>query len=390
MKKFALLFTFTAAAAIFPAFLFCEDLSSVAPEIQFVKGNMADKIAAVQRSPDSALAKNAIDFVIENAALLKNDRELVGLAVAGVLSYPVGDYKAHKKDVLDKFSAIFYGLDDETVRLSIMDKVSALYAEENFTDLTAFVNGFLLDRTARGGSADSCTKKAVETLGRIGNGSSFGVLYSIIRQQLWPDVHPAVQASLVQIADKSLNEIVAAISEAELVELKLLFQIYVKNEQISLTLRSEIAEKMLNRSMLLSGDSSQTSDLAHFQLDAARVLYENKWTRASELGKKYFGTAKAQWQGKFLTDEEFTRVIRYVEVLSSRNAVQPFSDFMSESNKAQEAGNAPDKTVVLALINALGSLGDKSAFDVLLYVTYLNYPEDVTAAARNALSGLKW
>ena len=60
-------------------------------------------------------------------------------------------------------------------------------------------------------------------------------------------------------------------------------------------------------------------------------------------------------------------------------------------NKAQEAGNSPDKAVVLAVINALANLGDKSSFDCLLYVTYVkDYPEEVAVAARNALTRLKW
>ena len=46
--------------------------------------------------------------------------------------------------------------------------------------------------------------------------------------------------------------------------------------------------------------------------------------------------------------------------------------------------------VLLAVIESLGALGDKAAFDNLLYVTYLPYPETITTAARTALAGLKW
>jgi len=35
-------------------------------------------------------------------------------------------------------------------------------------------------------------------------------------------------------------------------------------------------------------------------------------------------------------------------------------------------------------------LGDKMAFDNLLYVTYLPYSEQITSAASIALAGLKW
>ena len=55
-----------------------------------------------------------------------------------------------------------------------------------------------------------------------------------------------------------------------------------------------------------------------------------------------------------------------------------------------KSGAVPEEAVVLSVINALGGLGDKTAFDCLLYVTYLNYPEAVVKAAKTALTKLKW
>ena len=54
------------------------------------------------------------------------------------------------------------------------------------------------------------------------------------------------------------------------------------------------------------------------------------------------------------------------------------------------AEDTPEEAVVLSVIKALGGLGDKAAFDYLLYATYLDYPSDVTDAARLALAKLKW
>jgi hypothetical protein len=49
-----------------------------------------------------------------------------------------------------------------------------------------------------------------------------------------------------------------------------------------------------------------------------------------------------------------------------------------------------DEAIILAIINALGELGDKAAFDSLLYVSYLNYPDRIQASARDALNRLRW
>lgn len=386
MKK-----TLLCAAALFAAFSAFAQAPSEQAQIQFVKGNISDKIAAVKSAGEGELAKKAVVFVIENSALLKNDRDLAGLAVAGILSYPVSAYQEDPAATLKNFSDVFYGLEDVNVQVSVLEKITALYAQKPYTDLTAFANGCLSQKIAAGGAPDALAKKSIEALGAMGNGSSFGVLYSILRQNIWTDLHPSAQDALTKIADKSLNEIFSVIDKADFVELKLLSKIFIKNDKISAALRSEIAEKTLKRAMVLSGNSSNSQDLAAFQLECARVLADNKWTRAGDLAKAYFTTAKAAYNGKFLTAEQFAGAISCVEALASRGAVLPFSEYLDQMNKAQEAGNAPDKAVVLAVINALANLGDKSSFDCLLYVTYVkDYPEEVAVAARNALTRLKW
>lgn len=360
-------------------------------QIQFVKGNISDKITAVKSSGDGSLAKKAVDFVIENSGLLKNDRDLAALAVAGILSYPIDIYQNEPAATYKDFSAVFYGLDDMNVKVSVLDKICALYERQAYTDWTAFVNGFLAQKISAGGAADESVKKAVAALGVVGNGSSFGDLYSILRQNIWVELHPAATDALTKIADKSLNEIFDVADKADFVELKQLTKIFVKNDKISAALRCEIAEKLLNRSMILAGNSSNSQDLAAFQLEAVSVLAQNKWTRAGGLAKDYFSVAKNAYNAKFLSAEQFTSAISCVELLASRQAVAPFSEYLDQMNKAQEAGNVPDKAVVLAVINALANLGDKSSFDCLLYVTYVrDYPEEVAVAARNALTRLKW
>ena len=88
--------------------------------------------------------------------------------------------------------------------------------------------------------------------------------------------------------------------------------------------------------------------------------------------------------------EEFEKVILYLEKTASKESVKVLSSYLEELNKDTENGSLPAVNIVSAVIQALGNLGDKSAFDCLLFTTYLNYPEDIVAQARRALSSLKW
>ena len=65
-------------------------------------------------------------------------------------------------------------------------------------------------------------------------------------------------------------------------------------------------------------------------------------------------------------------------------------EFLEEMNEMTENEREVSPAIVIAVINTLGAIGDKTAFDSLLAVTYIDYPEAILSAARNALAGLKW
>ena len=91
-----------------------------------------------------------------------------------------------------------------------------------------------------------------------------------------------------------------------------------------------------------------------------------------------------------ISDEDFAMAIADIAKVASSETSVVLSQYLDFLNKKMENREPPVQTVILAVINALGGLGDKTAFDYLLYVTYLDYPEEVIAAAKNALSKLKW
>lgn len=97
-----------------------------------------------------------------------------------------------------------------------------------------------------------------------------------------------------------------------------------------------------------------------------------------------------EYEKNLVTAQEFAMAITNIAAVATSDTGQVLSSYLDFLNKSTEQNKAPVEAVVLSVINALGGLGDKSAFDYLLYVTYLDYPETVTTAAREALAKLKW
>ena len=126
------------------------------------------------------------------------------------------------------------------------------------------------------------------------------------------------------------------------------------------------------------------------QLSALDILSQNSWTRASASALSYFQTSKKLYENRSMSEEQFKTVITSLRNIAPLDAVTPLISYLEELNDQTEKGNVVSSEITLAVINTLGAIGDKAAFDSLLAVTYLNYEESVLTAAREALSGLRW
>ena len=83
-------------------------------------------------------------------------------------------------------------------------------------------------------------------------------------------------------------------------------------------------------------------------------------------------------------------VIACMGSMQANEAAQALSIFLGLLNSETEQKKTYNEQLLLAVIKSLGELGDKTAFDYLLYVGYLEYPETVKQASRDALARLNW
>lgn len=363
-------------------------------EIKFIKGNISDKITCVKDADENIsekLSVKAIDFVLENMDLLKDDRELSGLAIAAIMTFPENVFIEKTEETITKFSSIFYRFTDKNVRISVLEKLTSFSEKSSHNDIITFINTFLQETAAENKKVSEVEKCAVNCLSTIGNSDSFNILFTLYINKKWSSLDKELNNAIISLTEVSMNELISIINNSDYTQMKLIQSIFVKNDKISESLKSEIGEKLLNSSMLIVRDSgSVTKDISDFQFELCKVLYDNNWTRSSSLMLSYFDVAKTEQKAGFITENQFAEIIRYIEKLSSKEAVKIFVSYLESLNAEMNDNKLPSVTIVSALISALGDLGDKSAFDCLLYTTYLNYPEEIISQARSALSSLKW
>ena len=367
-------------------------------KIKFIKGNISDKTAAVREASGADaewISDQAIDFCLENKALLGNDRDLDGLAVAAILSYSSDTVKkssdSKKQKLTDNFISLFTEFNkSSTVQIALISKIVNLKDSMPTLSFTALLNSYL--KTTDIKSADSGVFKAsVNALEAIGNNESFKLLYGFLNDNAYSAYKKEIETTTIALIPNAMDEVLELIEGADFKKITSIFALVQKSSQISKKNLCEIAEKMLSESILLVDNSSVTSaENIKFQLSVFNILSENNWTRASSLALSYFELSKTLYAKNNMSEEQFKTVITSLRNIAPLDAVSPLIVYLEELNDRTEKGNKVSSVISLAVINTLGAIGDKAAFDSLLAVTYLNYEESVLTAAREALSGLRW
>ncbi len=381
--------------AVSAVFMYSQNLNKT---IKFLKGNIADKTSAVREASGTEaifLANKAIDFCIENKEILGNDRELEGLAVAAILSISPEYAKACSDDdkilLQDELLELYSQFkNSSTVQIAVLTKSVALKDYIPTEKITTNLNEYLTKSNVN--TEDGTLFRAVfNSLESIGNNETFLILYGLLNNQNYKKYHAQIESTLTALVPKAMNEILALIQNSNTQQVARIFSIIKKNTSISKNNLCEIAQNILSQSIIsLEGTSGATVEQIELQLDTLAILSDNRWTRASGTCISYFKLAKRLYNSGDMNEVQFKTVILALANTSPIESVPLLTAYLEDLNNLTEKGNVVSSDVILAVIKSLGTIGDKSAFDSLLAVTYLNYSEQVLSAARAALSGLRW
>lgn len=374
--------------------IFCSQLIFSISDVKksFIRGNIVDKIEAVKEASENEsleLAFAGISFVTEYRPLLGQDRDLSALAIASILKLPKNlTLSKQSEDILTHLCNIFTIFTDENVKIAVLNKFDEFSNTETNQKIVPFINNYLISNDTNKDLA--VEKRAIEVVSKIGNAETFTIIYKKWKNGV-PELKPTLDKALISVSSKNLPLVVKIISESNITEIHNYFILISESNEISKNFKAEIAENVLSATINNKEDNIETSiDSVALQIKVLQVISDSNWTKASKLAVRYFSIAKQEYKDKLMSETQFVQVINCITNLASTDSAKALSNYLAEMNIAVENNKIPAKSVVLATINSLGILGDKSAFDNLLYVTYLNYPEDVKSNAREALAKLKW
>ena len=360
---------------------------------QFIRGNIQDKISSIRNASQEekiSISLMALDFCLQNKAVLEDDRDLDALCLLSLLSLPYNYTDSLSQDEKAEFSEkileIFNSFSDENVRIAVLNKISSGKLDSpSFVEL---LNSFLSDDFQN--FSQDFYKNLISASGEIGNEQTFKILFEKYRDDSYKSFKSELKEAIVKLSDNSVKDITDIISSGNLSDLRFIFETIVQNEKKTQVFRSQIAENILSASIYITEDNSSLNELILLQVEVMKFLAESKWTRGSDTILKFYNFAKNEYSNGIMNTSDFCIVIKAVSETVPIKAVSLFSDYLIELNRQKENDADVQEEIVLALISALGAIGDKNAFDSLLSVTYYDYSDEVINKARSALAGLKW
>lgn len=378
------------------SFLYGEDPESPLATYQrtFARGDLAAKLSAVEAASQEGgatmgpLYVQAVDFSLANVSLLGEDPVLLKLTETAVRELgPTGNVH-----VVPALWRVFNAFRDTGVRIAALKSLAALGTGDGLT--VSNLNLFLSNQNKlrrSGAEVDQETVYAcVEALGALGDPSSYGPLFAALTSSYPERIALQAQDSLLRLKGDYKGFLEGVIRDNPVAEKLVAFRSGMNNDGFSGPERGELAETALKVALDTPQGGASEGDLSQLRYAAVKELTSLRWARSAPEAIKNFYLSQTEFSKNSALKDSFIEAIDFLGAVSSSEAAQALSLQLGLINADMERTKSFDRDILLAVIEALGSLGDKVAFDYLLYIGYLDYPDDIKNAAREALNRLTW
>lgn len=393
MKRTMLVIAFAFLAAA--AYAQSSDAVIQTYERNFARSSIGTKLELLQEAAGiegvnmGPVFDMAIAFVLDNAELLKTDSIMRDIAIFSVQM--VGKYKYAPS--VDNLWKLFMAYRESMVRIPVLSVLGDVGAGN--VAVVANINLYLSNQNSifRAGTLpDLATLDAsVVALGRLGDGSSFPALFSAMNMGYSDIITKHAEEALSLLKGDYRGYLIDVIQKSQPSEKLAALKVALANARFADADRGEICIAALESGLLYSGpDAKEIAAARELRYAAADALVALKWSKASTLAVKHFYQVLSDYGRSIASKVQLAGAIDCLGAMGTSDAAQALALYLGLVNAQTEQGKGYDADIVVAVIRNLGILGDKSAFDYLLYVGYLNYSDSVKKLAKDALGRLKW
>jgi len=326
----------------------------------------------------------ALQFALENSALLKNDYALLRIIDISV----TGLRKTGYSNSADTLWKLFLEYPDSTIGAEVLITAGKLGKKNK--NIIDGINNYLAEKNSlyRSGSPVNYVmiSACIIAIMELNNISSYPALFSALCSG-YPEVIRSEAQGALDLIHGNLKRFLSETIESGTPSEKFFALTAGMNSgKLSVSERGQLAELALEQS-LTSGDNT---DLSAMRYAAVRALTQLRWTRANNLAIRNFYRMQTEYQHNASSREHFLEAITLLGAVGNSDAALALCLQLGLINARTERMGEFDEEITLAIVRSLGLIGDKAAFDLLLNVSNLMYPENILAAAGEAIDRLRW
>jgi len=254
------------------------------------------------------------------------------------------------------------------------------------------INNYLLEKNLLYKSGESVNyaiiSACIAAIMELGDSSSYPVLFEVLCADYPEIITFEAYGAFDLIPGNFMQFLFNVIEKNPPIEKLIAFKAGTYGEGLNLSERARLAELALEQSLVTYED--EDIDLSDLRYAAVLELTLLRWTRANTLAIRHYYRVLADFQQNAVSKERFLEAIALLGAVGNSDAALALILQLGLINARAERTGEYDAEITLAIVQALGLIGDKAAFNQLLNVTNLSYPENIIAAAREAIDRLKW
>jgi len=253
------------------------------------------------------------------------------------------------------------------------------------------LNNFLMEKNTqlrKGETVDYLIVSAcISAIMELGDSSSYPVLFSVICSG-YPEVITMEAYGALEVIPGNLSRFLQNVIEQNPPEEKFLaFRSVMNSERLTIPERGQLAEAALSQSFLSSGENVDINAMRYASIS---VLSNLRWTRANALAIRHYYRVQADYIQDLVPKERLLEAIVCLGAVGNSDAALLLCLQLGLINIRTESTGNYDEEITFVIVQSLGFIGDNAAFDHLLSVVNLPYTDNIIAAAKEAITRLKW
>jgi len=354
-----------------------------------VKLQLIEEAAELDQAALGPLFQRAIDYAISNSSKLNQDSAIKEFALLSIRECRDLNYTSAKYSALRLFEIY----DDVLMRETALRALAILGKGD--TAVASSLNNYLETQNNIYKTSKVPNKKLVsiciQTLGALDDTSSFTPIFNTMILKYDDAISMLAYKTLLALAGDFRSSIFDILKTGNTFEKKRSIEVGLEHQKMEETKKAEIAEYALDIALHYSTPNLQDQKMIREIRDiATEALSGFKWGKASGLVISQFDTTMLEYDRGVAAKSSLLNAIAALGNMGTHAAAERLTLYLNILNAFTENKKPYDSQIILAVVNNLGKLGDKVAFDDLMYTKYLNYTNEIKDAAQRAIKNLKW